>query len=62
MAQLPPHHLAWAESIGIVSRDMDFLLWFEETAFSTWMRESGPAFFSSLVLSLIHISEPTRPY
>ncbi|MCH2469462.1 MAG: hypothetical protein MK486_05565 [Gemmatimonadetes bacterium] len=50
MAQLPPHHLAWAESIGIVSRDMDFLLWFEETAFSTWMRESGPAFFSSLVL------------
>lgn len=29
---------------------MDFLLWFEETVFSTWMRESGPAFFSSLVL------------
>ena len=36
--------------MGIVSRDMDLLLWFEETAFSTWMRESGPAFFSSLVL------------
>ena len=29
---------------------MDYLLWLEETAFSTWMRESGPAFFSSLVL------------
>ena len=29
---------------------MDYLLWFEETAFSTWMRESGPAFFTSLVL------------
>lgn len=29
---------------------MDTLVWFEETAFSTWMRESGPAFFSSLVL------------
>jgi hypothetical protein len=29
---------------------MDLLLWLEETAFSTWMRESGPAFFSTLVL------------
>jgi hypothetical protein len=28
---------------------MDYLLWLEETAFSTWMRESGPAFFSSLI-------------
>ena len=28
---------------------MDYLVWLEETAFSTWMRESGPAFFSSLV-------------
>ncbi len=28
---------------------MDYLLWLEETAFSIWMRESGPAFFSSLV-------------
>ena len=45
-----PRHLARAESIGIVSGDMDYLLWFEETAFSTWMRESGPAFFTSLVL------------
>ena len=29
---------------------MEYLLWLEETAFSTWLRESGPAFFSSLVL------------
>ncbi len=28
---------------------MDYLLWLEETAFSTWMRESGPAFFGSLI-------------
>ena len=28
---------------------MDYLLWLEETPFSTWMRESGPAFFSSLI-------------
>ena len=32
---------------------MDFLLWLEETAFSTWMRESGPAFFSSLTLHAV---------
>ena len=29
---------------------MDYLVWLEETPFSTWMRESGPAFFSTLVL------------
>ncbi len=28
---------------------MDYLLWLEETPFSTWMRESGAAFFSTLV-------------
>lgn len=28
---------------------MDYLVWLEETPFSTWMRESGPAFFSTLV-------------
>jgi hypothetical protein len=28
---------------------MEYLAWLEATAFSTWMRESGPAFFSSLV-------------
>ncbi len=28
---------------------MDYLRWLEETAFSIWMRESGPAFFSSLI-------------
>ena len=28
---------------------MDFLVWIEETPFSIWMRESGPAFFSTLV-------------
>jgi hypothetical protein len=28
---------------------MDYLLWLEETPFSTWMRESGPAFFSTLI-------------
>ena len=28
---------------------MDALVWLEGTAFSTWMRESGPAFFSTLV-------------
>lgn len=29
---------------------MDYFIWLEETGFSIWMRESGPAFFSSLVL------------
>ena len=29
---------------------MEYFVWLEETAFSTWMRESGPAFFLSLVL------------
>ena len=29
---------------------MEYLVWFEATSFSTWMRESGPAFFSSLIL------------
>ncbi len=28
---------------------MDYLVWIEETPFSIWMRESGPAFFSSLI-------------
>ncbi len=28
---------------------MEYLAWIEATAFSTWMRESGLAFFSSLV-------------
>ena len=28
---------------------MDYLLWLEATSFSTWMRESGVAFFSTLV-------------
>ncbi len=28
---------------------MDYLLWLEETPFSTWMRESGPAFVTTLV-------------
>ena len=28
---------------------LQYLVWLEETAFSTWMRESGPAFFSTLV-------------
>ena len=28
---------------------MEYLLWLEETPFSTWMRESGPAFFGSLI-------------
>ena len=28
---------------------MDYLVWLEETPLSTWMRESGPAFFSSLI-------------
>lgn len=32
---------------------IDALIWLEETRFSTWMRESGPAFFSSLVLHSI---------
>lgn len=32
---------------------VDFLIWLEETRFSTWMRESGPAFFSSLVFHSI---------
>ena len=29
---------------------MDFFLWLEDTPFSIWMRESGPAFFGSLIL------------
>ena len=29
---------------------METLLWFEATALSTWLRESGPAFFGSLIL------------
>lgn len=29
---------------------MDSLVWVETSTFSTWMRESGPAFFSSLIL------------
>jgi hypothetical protein len=29
---------------------MDYLVWIEATGFSTWMRESGPAFFGSLIL------------
>lgn len=29
---------------------MEYLAWLEGTGFSTWMRESGPAFFSSLIL------------
>jgi hypothetical protein len=29
---------------------MDALLWLEGTALSTWLRESGPAFFGSLIL------------
>ena len=28
---------------------MDYLLWLEETPLSVWVRESGPAFFSSLI-------------
>ena len=32
---------------------IDFLVWLEETRFSTWMRESGGAFFSSLVFHSI---------
>ena len=28
---------------------MDYLLWLEETPFSIWLRESGPAFFGSLI-------------
>ncbi len=32
---------------------VDVLIWLEETRFSTWMRESGPAFFSSLVFHSI---------
>jgi len=32
---------------------LEYLVWLEETAFSTWMRESGPAFFSSLVFHSI---------
>ena len=32
---------------------MEYLAWVEATSFSTWMRESGPAFFSSLVLHSI---------
>ncbi len=32
---------------------IDFLIWLEETSFSTWMRESGGAFFSSLVFHSI---------
>ena len=29
---------------------MEYLIWVEGTAFSIWMRESGPAFFGSLIL------------
>ena len=29
---------------------MEYLIWFEDTTFSTWMRESAMAFFSSLIL------------
>jgi uncharacterized membrane protein len=29
---------------------MEYLVWFEETGFSIWMRESGLAFFGSLIL------------
>lgn len=29
---------------------MEYLVWVEETSFSIWMRESGPAFFGSLIL------------
>ena len=29
---------------------MEYFAWVEATSFSTWMRESGPAFFSSLIL------------
>ncbi len=32
---------------------IDFLIWLEETRPSTWMRESGGAFFSSLVFHSI---------
>jgi hypothetical protein len=32
---------------------MEFLVWLEETSFSTWMRESGPAFFSTLTLHAV---------
>ena len=32
---------------------VDFLIWLEETRPSTWMRESGAAFFSSLVFHSI---------
>ena len=32
---------------------MEYIAWFEATVFSVWMRESGPAFFSSLVLHSI---------
>jgi len=28
---------------------MEYLAWLERTGFSTWLRESGPAFFSSLI-------------
>ena len=29
---------------------MDYLLWLEDPPFSIWIRESGPAFFGSLIL------------
>ena len=32
---------------------MEYFVWLESTPFSTWMRESGPAFFSSLILHSI---------
>ena len=32
---------------------MDYFVWLEETSFSIWMRESGPAFFSTLVLHAV---------
>jgi hypothetical protein len=28
---------------------IEYLIWLEETPFSLWLRESGPAFFSSLI-------------
>jgi len=35
---------------------VDFLIALEETRFSTWMRGSGPAFFSSLVFHSIGVA------
>ena len=49
---------------------LDYLVWLEETPFSTWMRESGPAFFSSLVFHSVamgfvvgvHVATNLRTY